>query len=281
MGKYRLDGITLDEGNGQFYVDNTTGVRVLPARRTNGLSLPGRDGMTPSSMPGFEPGMLALSIIVKGSTHQVFMANLEYLYGILGQRKLLELAHLHDSGGEPRYLDVEVMSSAEPEMLNHRTARVRVILSAPYTFWRDAATVDSTLALTASPVTGVLTAHAGTTATVPDSVIRVKGAISAAALTDVLTGDTLTITAALTATEYLIIDTTKWVTRKVTSDTWNGYGAGSSDVSSVVESSRGSGNMLPLHPDFSGGAGRLRLTVSATNPASSPTVAVRARRSFL
>lgn len=280
MASYTLDGIALDDPSGRFWLDNQTGVRVLPARRSANAVLPGRDGALTALTPTFEPGAVLLSIVVRGATYEAFYKNLEFLYGVLAQRgRLLVLAH--DIGTETRYLDVQIVSSSEPETLNPRAARVRVIASAPTPFWRNGTTVDSSLPLTASTVTGTLTAHADTTATIPDAQFRIKGAISGATITDPKSGDFITYGAALTATEYVIFDATDWTARKVISNTWNRFSAGSSDVTVNATSSRGSGPMLALNPEFSTGAGRLQLSVVATSPASSPTVEVRAKRSFL
>lgn len=280
MGTYILDGIPLDDATGRFWLDNQTGVRILPARRAASTTLPGRDGLTTQLNPNFEGGSVLLSIVVRGTTHKTFMDNLELLYGVLGQRgRLLPLEH--DIDGTSRYIDVQIISSAEPEMLSHRAARVKVIASAPRPFWRSGLEYDSLLNITASTVTGTLTTHDGTTATIDDAIIRVKGGLSGATLTDPTTGDFIKINAALSATEYAIITVSDWTVRKVISNTWNRFSAGSVDWAANVESSRGSGPMLTLSPDFATGAARLRLSVIGTGTLTSPTVEVRAKRSYL
>jgi hypothetical protein len=274
---YTLDGVPLIDASGRFWLDNTTGVRILPARRNAALTLPGRDGVVADLNPTFEPGGVSLSVVVTGATYSLFNANLEFLYGLLGQRgRLLPLMHVLPVGGN-RYIDIQVVSASEPETLGPRTARIKVLATAPDPFWRDSGILDSTLPLTATATTGILTGHAGATGTIDDALIRVQGGLSAATLTDPVTGDFIKVTAALTATEYIIIDTVNWTAKKVTTDTWTG----GTDVSASVDSSRGYGPMLMLNPDFSTGAGRVRLTVSCTNPVTAPAVIVRAKRSFL
>jgi hypothetical protein len=76
----------------------------------------------------------------------------------------------------------------------------------------------------------------------------------------------------------VVIDTANWIARKQTSNTWSTTG-GTNWINNVT-SNRGSGPMMTLNPDFSTGAGRVRLTVVGTGTASA-LLTVRAKRSFL
>lgn len=281
MGTYKLDGVNLTDAAGRFWLDMKTGVRVFPGVRRSGMVLPGRDGVESGLSPTFEPSQVALSLIVTGASNTAFMANLEFLYGLLGQRnRLLPLEHEVDAAAADRHADVQIKTVSEPEVINTRTARITVVMECPGVFWRAQTSVDSSVTMTASTVTAALTNHAGTTGTITDAIIRVKGAISGATITDPVSGHSITLTGALTATEYVIITCDDWSVRKVISDTWNRFSAGSSDYTAFT-TTRGQGPMLTLSPDFSTGAARVQITTVATSPTSSPTVEVRAKRSFI
>lgn len=146
-------------------------------------------------------------------------------------------------------------------------------------FWRDLAAVDATANITASTATTTLGPLAGTTGAINDALLRFKGGFSTATVTDPVSGDQITVNAALAGTEYLVVDTANWTARKHTTDSWSTT-AGVNAVTSVV-SNRGSGPMLALNPDFTTGAGRVRAQVKGVNVTGSPTVEVRAKRSFL
>lgn len=273
---YTLDGVPLDDPQNRWYLNAKTGVRILPGRTAAGVVLPGRDGVTPSLGSTYTPGMIKLGLSIRQPTHPDMMGGLELLYGVLSQRHRL-LPLVHDYGnGTSRQAMIEVLSSIDPESLLCNFTRLDVIAEVPGVFWRSTNTADTTLAVTTTAATSVIGALAGSTAPVNDALIRVKGGLSGLVLTDPVSGDHLTVTMALGATEYLVIDCANWTARKVTTNTWTG----GTDVSQYVLSNRGMGPMFSLNPDFTTGAGRIRLTVKGTNPASSPVVTVRAKQSY-
>lgn len=277
MGTYSLDGLPLDDVAGRWFLEKGTGVRVVPARAASGAQLPGRDGSLPSLGSMFEPGKVSLSLYVGGADHSEMMLAWEVLAGVISQRhRLLPLVHDY-GGGVQRVAMVEVLASSEPSLITGKDALVKVVCSVPGVFWRGPASADSSVPVAAGQVTHVLPGLAGSNAPISDALLRVKGSLAGAVLTDPVSGDRLTITAALAAGEYLVIDCAAWTARKVTSDTWTG----GTDLLGSVSSNRGVGPMFTLNPDFTTGVGRVRLSVKGTNPASSPTVTVRAKSSFL
>lgn len=274
---YTLDGVPLDDPQGRWRLNAKTGVRIFPGRTASGLDMPGKDGTTPSLRASFAPGMLKLGLSIRQPKHQDMMLGLEMLYGVLGQRHRL-LSLVHDYGeGQRRQADIEILPSIDPEYLLCDFSRIDVVAQVPGVFWRSIATTDTTVPVTATSATSVLGFLAGSTGPINDSLIRVRGGVTGLVITDPVSGDSLTVTAPLTTSEYLVIDCAKWTARKVTTDTWSG----GTDMSQYVVSNRGMGPMFTLNPDFSTGAGRIRLTVRGTNPSGSPAVTVRAKSSYL
>ncbi len=279
MSVYTLDGVALDDPAGRWYLNAKTGLRIVPGRASRGLSLPGRDGTTPSLGSSFTAGAVPIRLTVRRPTHGDVMGALEFLHGLLSQRHRL-LPLVHDYGnGQTRTAMVEVLGVSDHEMLMPKFVRLDVVCEVPGVFWRDPATADAVVPVTASSATTTLTALAGTTGGINDALIQIKGALSSVTITDPVSGDRVTYNAALTATQYAVIDTANWVGRRHTSASWSTT-TGTNVITSVV-SNRGAGPILTLNPDFTTGAGRLRITVAGTNPATSPTVTVRAKRSFL
>lgn len=277
-GSYTLDGIALTDPSGRWWTDVKTGVRAIPAARIGAYTAPGMDGERVNLNSTLEQGKFMLSFVVNGADHAVLMANYELLAGILAQRnRLLPLVHAYGDG-KTRTALVQLTGASEPEMINHRTLRFQAIVSIPSGVWREAAlAADFSAPLTASTVTQTVTPLAGTTVPIGDALIRLKGAFSTATVTDPVSGESITYTAALTATEYVIIDCANWTARKVTSNTWTG----GTNVDALFLSTRGSGPALYLNPEYSTGAARVQITVASTNPATSPTCEVRAKRSFI
>lgn len=277
MGTYSLDGLLLDDAAGRWFLEKETGVRIMPARTSSGAQFPGRDGVPASLGSNFDPGAVSLSLYVGGDDHAEMMAAWEFLAGVLGQRHRL-MPLVHDYGnGQRRQALVEILASSEPSLVSHQDALVEVACQVPGVFWRSLASTDTTVPVTATSATSVLGFLAGSTGPINDSIIRVRGGSTGLVITDPVSGDSLTVTAPLASTEYLVIDCAKWTARKVTTDTWSG----GTDMSQYVVSNRGMGPMFTLNPDFSTGAGRIRLTVRGTNPSGSPAVTVRAKSSYL
>jgi hypothetical protein len=277
-GSYTLDGIPMQDAGGRWWLDVNTGVRAMPAARIGAYSAPGQDGERTNLNSTLEQGKLGLSFVVKGADHAAMMANYELLTGILSQRgRLLPLVHDYGNG-QTRVAMIQLSATSDPDMINASTLRFKVIASIPDGVWRDAAlAADFSAPLTTTTTTQTVTPLAGTTGPIDDALIRIKGAISTATVTDPVTGDQISFNAALLATEYVIIDCANWTARKVTSNTWTG----GTNVDSSFSSTRGSGPALALYPEYSTGAARVQIKVVSTNPATSPTCEVRAKRSFI
>ncbi|WP_146008919.1 hypothetical protein [Zhihengliuella halotolerans] len=191
------------------------------------------------------------------------------------------LSLVHDYGnGQQREAMVEILSSTQPEIIARENAIVAVQCSVPGVFWRDLAASDSTVPVTASTSTEVLSGLAESTAPVVDSLIRFRGEFSQATITDVVSGDSITVYRNVSSTEYLVVDVAAWAARLHATDSWSTTTG--TDVINSVESNRGRGPMLSLNPDFETGAGRVRVQVEGIiNAATAPTVEVRAKRSFI
>ena len=277
MGTYFLDGLPLDDPNGRWLLEGTTGIRIIPSRRSTSVELPGRDGVGPSLRSQFTPGSVQISLLVEGADHGDLMNSLELLAGVIGQRQRL-LPLVHDYGnGQKRQAMVEVLTDVNPELVTHQDSLVKVICSVPGAFWRDIGLSDSVLTLTASNSPVVASGLAESTAPISDALIRIQGGFSSAYVEDAVTGDRVTINTAVPSSEYVVIDTAAWTAKKVTSDTWTG---GTNLITSVV-SNRGSGSMVTFEPDFTTGAGLIRARVVGTGITGSPKVIIRAKRSFL
>lgn len=274
---YTIDGLPpIDPTNG-YKLQLGAGVRGMPGRQASMVEIPGMDGVLPDHGAPFMPGSISLRYRIRASTHAQFMAIVEKMNGVFGQRRKL-LTVEHDYGnGTKRVNYATVTEMIAPEIENFTYCFYSVTLQFPSPFWRSVSTVDSqAVVATTGTITTALTGYLGT-APITDALIRVKGAFSTLTLTDPITGDSLVVTQALTATEYIIIDTAAWTAKKVVTDTWSG----GTDVSGLVNSNRGQGPMFIMEPDTLLTGGRYRLTITSTNPASSPSVQVRGKLSYL
>lgn len=278
---YTLDGVPLTNLAAGYFLEAKTGLRMIPAKRMANIAFPAVDGE--SFLPGapFTAGGVAVTMYVEGTDHQQFMERVEFINGLFLQRhKLLELRHDYNIANTvSRHAFVTCMSSSEINFnFGVKSGTLEYLMTVPGCFWRSATTSD----FVSPAVTTVLTARTltnltGGNAPVADSLIRVKGAFSTLTLKDAATGSQLTITTPLTATEYIIIDTANWTARKVTTNTWTG----GTVVDSSVTSNRGMGSMFVTEPSIVAGALAYSVSASATNPATSPTFEIRAKKSYL
>lgn len=272
---YTVDGMAPD-GNGYQLLLTGSGIRGVAGRRAAMVELPGMEGVLPDYGAPFMPETLPLRYQIDTSSHAAMMGIIEMMNGVFGQRrKLLRVVHQY-APGVTRVNDGMVLDATPPETTTDKYANYAVNMTFPLPFWRSAATLTAgTPALTSTLAVYALQDFTST-APIVDSLVRVKGAFSTAAVIDAITGDEISINTPLTASEYAVIDCANWTARKVSSDTWSG----GTDISHLVSSNRGQGSMFTLEPDQLLTGGRYRVRVRATNPASSPTVEVRARLSY-
>jgi hypothetical protein len=279
---YTLDGIPLTDSAMRWFLESSSGLRLIPAKRSTSLSYPGVDGESFERGAPFLPGGVNITMYVEGVDHADFMKNVEYLNNLFLQRhKLIELRHDYDVAGTiSRHAFIKVISSTEIQVLGQgmKQGTIEYAAEIPGSFWRSITeTTQSLGAVTATPTTVTVSNLTGGNAPVGDALIRVKGAFTTMTLVDVTTGDQLIINTPLTATEYIIIDPVLWTARKVTTNTWTG----GTNVDWLVVSNKGSGSLFTMEPSLSGTAFLYRITQSAIAPSSSPTVEVRAKKAYL
>lgn len=272
---YTVDGLG-PEGAGWLLFITGSGIRGTSGRVGGSLELPGMDGGIPQYGASFMPGSIPLRYRIMVDTHAEFMEIIEKFNGVFGQRrKLLPVTHTY-GGGVSRVNYAEVREVIVPEPVTNAYAYYQVNLSFPEPFWRSPlAYTLGAMPMSATAATLTVPALDGT-GPINDALIRFKGEFATAMIRDVVTGDQLDVETPLTATQYLIVDCADWSASRVTTDTWTG----GTDVSHLVSSSKGKGAMFTMEPDNILTGGRYRLVVQATNPASSPTVEVRARKSY-
>lgn len=272
---YTIDGIPPVDPAGVYKLLAGTGVRGFAGRRVGALELPGMHGEILDTRSPVLPGTLPVSYRFYAQNHGLMMAAYERMLGVFGQSKLLEISHDYGNG-QTRVNWGQVVQAAPPELPLCNYSRFNVTLRLPNPFWRSPGLVTAGT----PPLTTTLSVYAledfVSTGPITDALIRVKGAFSTARVIDAITGDQLDITAPVTASQYVVIDTATWSARLVTSDTWTG----GTDFTQHVETNRGRGHMFTLEPDQVATGGRYRVRVRATNPASSPVVEVRARLSY-
>lgn len=277
---YTLDGIPLTDPDGRWFLEKSSGLRTIPAKRMANISYPGVDG--DAFIPGatFTPGGVSITMYVEGADHQEFMERVEFLNGLFLQRhKLLELRHDYDVDGlESRHAFVKFSSSGEISFFGQgmKQGTINYMAEIPGVFWRSYMELTQSVNVSTTPVTSIITVLAGGNAPVADSLIRVQGGFSKLTLQDETTGSTLTFNSALAANEYIIVDCKNWTARKVTTDTWDG----GVNVDMSVVSNRGYGSMFTMEPSIFGAEMTYRVTAWADNPAS-PRFEIRAKKSYL
>lgn len=281
---YTLDGVALTNLSAGYFLEKSTGLRLIPAKRSPNISYPGVDGDV--FIPGavYQPGGVAVTMYVEGADHQQFMERIEFLNGLFLQRhKLLPLRHDYNVANTVyREAMVKCTSSSQVKMLTPTSGTIDYGLEIPSSFWRAGTeSTSASPAVTASTQTYSVVSLNGGNAPVSDARIRVKGAFSTLLIKDVATGSLIQLTGAITSSQYVIITPDEWFAKKVISDTWDRYSAGSTDYSTFVVSNRGQGSQFITEPSIVGGALTYQLELWATGASSSPVVEIRAKKAYL
>lgn len=207
-------------------------------RRVQGFTLPNRDGMEP--VPGaYDSPSIALVV-------QTPRSALETLYAVFGASDLV----LSQTDTPTRTVGVELLS-AVVEGLTPVDAIVNVTFTLRLTgaFWRGPLVTSPVVTVNAASVAA--TVLSGLSAPVGDVLVRVRGPITNAVVTD-SAGSYLSIPVALTASQYVRFNPKTGEAFLTTTDVWTG----GTDYSGVV--------------DFGGPRGYFEIT-----PAFDPTPATR------
>lgn len=273
---YTLDGVPLRDPEGRWFAERLgTSIRGIPSRVSNNLTYPGVDGELFNPGAEFEAGIVPLRLYIEGATHEQFMENYEFIVGVVAQRhKALELIHHYGSDeSSDRVALVEFPDSSEPQLDGPLRAQIDLNARVIGSFWRSTAPTDFTTNRESSFVTSL----SGGNAPVIDALIRVKGGFGDMTITDPVSGSQLRIRALLGENEYIIIDPLAWTARKVTTDTWEG----GTNVDNLVESNQGRGSMFHLAPQRNGSSLVYQVNLSSVNPVGTPSVTIRAKKSYL
>lgn len=282
--RYWLDGVNLNDPQGRWFPDRDTGVKIAPARRKGGIEYPKVDGVQFIANQPFDCSRVRVSLDVYGPTHEEFMFNTEFIHGLFNQRhKLMEFVHKIDLADESkdRVAMVECIDIDEPRLYANNNARVQALFQVPHVFWRSRDVVTtSSLPISSVSTTFDVGGLEGGNGSISDALIRIKGGLSSAHITDTASGLQIRTTAAIPDGNYLVIDPLNWTARLHTTNSWS-LTTGAVWDTKVVPT-HGYGSMFTLHPsvDAAALAMRYRVTVSGTNIVGLPTVQFRTKNSY-
>ena len=284
---YTLDGIPLTDPDGRWFLESTSGLRLIPAKRSPNISYPGVDGDAFISGSSFLPGGVVITMYVEGVDHEDFMTNVEYINALFLQRhKLLELRHDYDvDGAVSRHAFVKFNSGSEIKMVGTgvRAGTLNFMAEIPGAFWRSAIATQSGIeAYNTQLAPSIVRSLTGGNAPVDDALIRFKGGFSRIELEDITTGSKLIVNTPLTDREFIVVDTKNWTARKFSSDeTVNIPWEGGTNVDMSVVSNRGYGSMFIMEPSLWGTDFMYRVTGYTSNPVGSPRIDILAKKSYL
>lgn len=208
---YLIDGQPLDDPTLNWVLRAVS--KPLPTLEfsRHDLVTAGRDGVLPGMPVTVEAPTIALTV-------QTPRENLPTLIALAARG-----SYLTDSARPSQRVHYELVQ-AEPTGYGPENAVVeaRLVLRYPQVTWRDTTlTTTPATTLTAASIT-VPGLFPGTSAEIPDALIRIKGAATGVQVTDAGSGSWFTYAAPLSASEYLRFDSATgraWIT---TTDTWTG-----------------------------------------------------------
>lgn len=285
---YRYDNIRLDDPAGRWALNGNSQLRILPARRDTGVSVPGRDGVIPGRDPNFEPGLISLGLTVYGNGATAVerqadaLRNLEFLYGLFSlRRKTSTLMHEYGDG-DVRYAEVRVLQAAAPTSPTLEFYQMNVVFEVMSVFWRTSAAYDHVFSGTGTVLTGQVLTLDGGNAPVVDAQFRIPGPFTTCSVrtqlsTQNTTTDRRVDLGACLSGHALVIDSEAWTVRDVTGTSWLG------GTLQTFSANTGRGPLLPLDPYVDSSTGRFAYSVRAsfTGAGASLSMTVRAKRAYL
>lgn len=287
--------------------------------RTGDVELPGVDGVLPSMYDAREPGMLSLSMFVKGTDEdglvpygdsvQMLRRNLDALLRLFGQTaRLLDVREVINAdapdGDGTRQALAKVQDAIAPTLEPGQVARFTVNLAIPSAYWRSVEPVEWRRGGTAhgpldSGAAYTIVDLDGTTAPITDAILVLTGPAVNPRITDLASGQYVELQGTLTAGEAWRINVSTWETRtgQLTLDSDDGDGF---SAAGRTEAMGETPYLLPLRADRPApGAmglivpgstilgvgqppmGTVRLAVSASGLTLDSSLTVRARKTYL
>lgn len=166
-----LDGVPLDDAAERFYVLAASRVRNPPAIVVNDVTVPGMHGVIPSNTSVYGPGLVTLTMRVRGNSYAALMANYTALMAAVGVRRVTRTL-VDTEIAQQASVQLTSISDLEQNVLR-RMSTCTVTFSIPRSFWRDASDTTVDLGTTAgAKAPGALT---GGSAPIVDPVFVVAG----------------------------------------------------------------------------------------------------------
>jgi hypothetical protein len=282
---YSIDGISLDDAAGRWWLERDDPFQSRPAVRSAAISVPGRDGFVPLFNETYEVNTIALKLIVtgrspdggSGETYAQLVHNVENLMAVVSERHRL-MTLTRTMGGAIRETGVRVVTSTDPVQLDHRTVRVVVVFEMTEPFWREVSPV--TLA-TPTLSSGELWSNSNLTlgsgnAPIRDALIVASGTLSQLYAEDEASGTWIRLQATSSSGQGLHIDCGARRAWRTGSDPFDLSGA--TEVSGSLDTGPGGFTFTPR--PFAG-ASTTRVSLRLRRTGSSGIVRVRARRAWL
>jgi hypothetical protein len=283
-----IDGVSLDS----FAWMVESKMRARPALRTADVQISGVDGDVPSLNDDYEASTLSLGMFVRGSDQTGVVPagtaalaklreNLDTLVHLFSKTyALLDVQEDADGVGGMRRAYAKVVDVIEPELLPGATARFKVELKVPYSFWEDINPTDWTQTGVVSGTVYDVTTLQGATAPISDAIILFTGPGTNPEISDFTTHDYVRLNAALTSGQSWRINNRTWASQYGTL-TLGSADASGSDGQAITAEGGGGARFLRLMPEVYTGIRKVRIAVTGTGFTSATSLSVRARRKFL
>lgn len=283
-----VDGVRLDTL--AWNISTRSGWDTLPEAVGSNVRVPARHGAV-WRRKDFGEGRMVLDLFVLGcapdgriplgsNDEEEYRRNLDLLLALFGRRDgLLEVVK-DQADGSSRVNFGEVTAALSPDVFGGTSAQMRVEITFPDPFWRDAsgAVAVEPAASATSPRTHRLDALAGSTAPILDATVLVEGpAATGVRVADAKSGAYLELGVALAAGQTWRIRAGDFVSETGTGLGFTGGTATNRLTQTVVSASP---RYLPLTPDPADGFAP-SLTLSGSGFGSTTRLRVQATRRFL
>lgn len=256
---YRLDGVSLDDAAGRWFLEKATSLPGAAARRTQTLEVARRNGVTVARQ-GWGTGSVSVSVAVtdkdvsgvrRGAAQ--LDQNVRVVQALLARAE--QITHVSLAAVE-RTTDVVSVSVSEPSMLGREVQKIEATLTVQ-PFWQEGDVRIQEVVLTNGALK--FSVWDGCTAPVQDGLIRITGPFTTCTLSG---RGSVVLSTALAAAKFLYIDPAAFTAFTSSSAAWPSSGA----AYALDFGAR------PLELDCAGG---LQLTAAGTGFTSASKIAVR------
>ena len=272
---WKLNGIDLDTALGDGFISDVSIWRPGASTRRPVVTLNGVHGSISPGLPVFEEAKVNIALRFVEAGQVDLEERVNHVRALFGQPSLT-LGRV--SGGIETSAAAKLEAISDDDYVVGLTNRTVIQLALPGVFLRETVATSADLAFNADLLNAEVASLSGSTAPIPDAVVRVTGPATTVSVTDPSSGTGIYWAGTLAAGQYLFL-TGRPLDARISANATGWISGGTSQLANVSFPAAGRLQLWPVVQSPT--ARKVQISATGTGRSAATKLAVRAGRSFL